>query len=63
MVDGLVISTASQSTVGILSTVGIDQLRCERLSREYHYPPFWWSKLLVVRSAKQCANSVHNAQS
>ena len=26
----------------------IDQLRRERLSHEYHYPPFWWSKLPVV---------------
>ena len=26
----------------------IDQLRRERLSYEYHYPPFWWSKLPVV---------------
>ena len=26
----------------------IDQLQHERLSHEYYYPPFWWSKLPVV---------------
>ena len=34
----------------------IDQLRHECLPHEYNYPPFWWSKLLVVRSIKQCAH-------
>ena len=31
-----------------VNKVYIDQLRRERLSHEYHYPPFWWSKLPVV---------------
>ena len=30
------------------SPLSIDQLRRERLSHEYHYPPFWWSKLPAV---------------
>ena len=34
----------------------IDQLRHECLPHEYNYPSFWWSKLLVVRSIKQCAH-------
>ena len=37
----------SSRTCSLLSNA-IDQLRRERLYHEYHYPPFWWSKLPVV---------------
>ena len=47
----------------IYTYICIDQFRHESLPHNYHYPPFWWSKLLVVRRVKQCANSVHNAHS
>ena len=40
----------------------IDQLWRERLSHEYHYLPFWWSKLPVVIARHVLDNEAINIE-
>ena len=47
-------------TVLYVSQLGdcIDQLRCDHLSHEYYYLPFWWAKLRVIKCKTVCTTHI-----